>query len=203
MIASSSWLGAFIPSLSRRRRLSLSQSPRFVGKPETSPRSALRYLVWCRVVEFQDWSVPRHTTDDDDNDLDGDDSSDSDGNHNQHHPGLDNRSRCTSWGPKMMRLVGAGDDAPSLGNGRGTTFHQRSSVVIGSLLCPIPKSKRPRAAASRTGSCAAAEFRGKVVAATEDKSKSCQKVACEDPSSLHRWLEIGYLGRSLTPCYVR
>lgn len=104
---------------------------------------ALRYLVRCRVVEFQDWSVTRHTSDDDDghgrpDDDDEDDSGDS--NHNCHHPGLDYGGRRLSWGPKSVRLAGAGDDAPSLGNGRGPTFRSRRTILVGSFACPVVTS---------------------------------------------------------------
>jgi len=72
---------------------------------------ALRYLVRCRVVKFQDWSVTRHTSDDDDGHgrADDDDEGDSgDSNHNRHHPGLDCGGRRSSWGPKSVRLAAAG-----------------------------------------------------------------------------------------------
>jgi len=68
--------------------------PSFLGGHEDMTElPALRYLVRCRVIEYQDRSVPRHSSDDDDghggaND-DDDDSGDS--NHNRYHPGLDVR----------------------------------------------------------------------------------------------------------------
>lgn len=69
---------------------------------------ALHYLVRCRVVEFQDWSVPRHTSDDGD-DFSGQNSNDEDdSNHNRRHPGMDVGDRRMSWwGPKSARLAGA------------------------------------------------------------------------------------------------
>lgn len=104
---------------------------------------ALRYLVRCRVVEFQDWLVTRHTSDDDNgygrpNDDDDDDSGDS--NHNRYHPCLDRGGPRSSLGTKSVRLAGAGDDTPSLGNERGPTFRSRRIVLVGSFACLVVAS---------------------------------------------------------------
>lgn len=60
--------------------------PVFLGDHEDMTElPALRYLVRCRVVEFQDWSLLRHTSDDDDGygGPNDDDDSSGDINHNR------------------------------------------------------------------------------------------------------------------------
>jgi hypothetical protein len=70
---------------------------------------ALRYLVRCCVIEFQDWPVTRYTSAEDDghgrpDDEDEDDSGDS--NHNRRHPGLDHGGHRSSWGgAKSVQLA--------------------------------------------------------------------------------------------------
>lgn len=171
---------------------------------------ALRYLVRCRVVEFQDWSVTRHTSDDDDghgrpDDDDEDDSGDS--NHNRYHPGLDYGGHRSSWGPKLVRLTGAGDDAPSQGNGRWPTFRSRRTILVGSFACPVVTSCADgRQAAVRCVSRAIGRqstvhgVRTRAVAGPVFPVESCQGVKdTADPSlCLHRPTDAD-LGRSVDP----
>jgi hypothetical protein len=56
------------------------------------PGAGLRYLVRIRVVEYQDWSTPPPSSDDEGRNFGNDDDWDSDNsNFNGHHPGLDDR----------------------------------------------------------------------------------------------------------------
>jgi len=77
------------PKLVPNEKIMAIPEPVFLGEHEgmTEP-PALRYLVRCRVVEFQDWSVLRHTSDDDDGygGPNDDDVSSGDSNHNRCHP---------------------------------------------------------------------------------------------------------------------
>lgn len=127
---------------------------------------ALRYLVRCRVVEFQDWSVPRHTTDEDSANGRDDSSDDGDDNHNRRHPGLDDRGRRTSWVPSPCASSTPGMMHRPWAQAGGCPFaHARAMIVVGSLACPIPvshrrqgavpKSRRRQAAVLHVGPCAA------------------------------------------------
>jgi hypothetical protein len=123
---------------------------------------------------------PWHTTDDDDQHGGASDDDDDNGDsiHNRYHPGLDTGSRRTSWGAKSVRLAGAGDNAPTLGNGRGATFRSCQAILVGAFLCPV--------IGSRDVGCQAAVLRigSHVVAGTEIPAKSGQVESYEADFSL-------------------
>lgn len=186
------------PRLVPDERIMAILEPLFLGALEDMTElPALRYLVRCRVVEFQDWSITRHTSNDDDGHgrADNDDDGDSgDSNHNHYHPGLNNGGCRLSWGPKSVRLAAAGDDAPSLSNGRGPTFRSRRTVLVGSFACPVIESRA-------IGCQAAVQCAGtRAVAAPEFPAESGQAVkSTADPSlCLHRLLDAD-LRRSVDP----
>jgi hypothetical protein len=109
--------------------------PRLLEVREDMPElPALRYLVRCQVVVYQDWSEPCHTTDEDEGG--GDDDDDDSGDCGHHHPGLDT-SRRTSWGAKSVGLASAGADGPALGNLCRATFRSRMAVLVGAFECPV------------------------------------------------------------------
>lgn len=101
----------------------------------------LRYLVRLRVVEYQDWSTPPPSFDEEGRDFHREEDSDSSG-HNRRHPWLDDRS---GWprgpGYRSYRLADRDDAAPELGGRRGLTFQPRRDVMIGTFSCPIVPSR--------------------------------------------------------------
>lgn len=107
----------------------------------------LRYVVWLRVVEIQDWSTPPPSEDDGGPFGHGDNDDDSDvSNQNRRHSGLgDGGDLPRQHGPRSTRSVGAGDAAPHLRVHRGPTFMSRSSILVGSVPCPFFNTEcRPR-----------------------------------------------------------
>ena len=122
-------------------------------------------------MEFQDWSVLRHTSDDDDGygGPNDDDVSSGDSNHNRYHPGLD--------AGDVARHVGrrrCGSPAPGTTHHRGLTFRSHRTVLIGSFACPIIEPRGRQAAVQYVGARAIVGTENQAVVGPEIQAKSCQ-----------------------------
>lgn len=82
----------------------------------------LHYLVRLCVIEYQDWSTPLPSSDDEGRDIDNDEDSDS-SNHNGCHPWLDDHGeRSLGPGYRSFRFANRDDAAPQLGGRHELTF---------------------------------------------------------------------------------